>query len=339
MEIAVILGTGRAGITKVPIPEPKEDWALVKVHVAPMCTEYKEFVAGQRNAVLGHEAVGEVVALAQPGRAKIGDRVVVMPTWPCGKCSLCAKGEYIYCRSPYDYNKFADTTIGAPAMAQYILKPTWLLPSIPQEVSYERASLALCALGPTFGAMQSMATASFDTVMITGAGPVGLGGIVNARYRGARVIVVDGEPWRQGKSVELGAELVLDPRDPDRIDKVLDFTKGNGVDMSLECSGVVDAQRLCIDVTRRRGQVAFVGESMQSLSVTVSPDLIRKGLTLFGSWHYSLSDFPRIMQVIQGSPSVDSLISHVFPLSRIQEAFETCVSLERAKVLLKPWGE
>ena len=66
-------------------------------------------------------------------------------------------------------------------------------------------------------------------------------------------------------------------------------------------------------------------------------DLIRKGLTLHGSWHYNLNLFPRVMQVIQRSPAVERLVSHVLPLRRIQEALELSAAGESAKILLKPW--
>jgi len=100
---------------------------------------------------------------------------------------------------------------------------------------------------------------------------------------------------------------------------------------------VVSAQRFCIDAVRRKGKVAFVGECMQDLNIKVSPDMIRKGLTLIGAWHYNISLFPKIMQVIQQSPSVRHLISHVFPLSDIQKAFEVSASNQCAKIILKPW--
>src|ERR1051326_1036994 len=99
MKKAVILGDRKPGRVEVPDPQPKEDWAVVKVHVAPMCTEYKSFVSGQKVEQLGHEAAGEVVAVAQPGRVRLGDRVVVMPVYPCGKCPLCISGDYIHCES------------------------------------------------------------------------------------------------------------------------------------------------------------------------------------------------------------------------------------------------
>jgi len=184
---------------------------------------------------------------------------------------------------------------------------------------------------------------AFDTVLITGLGPVGLGGVVNARFRGARVIGVESVAWRAERASQMGAEAVLDPRDDDvamrtsSVERIKALTDGRGVDCALDCSGSVQAERLCIDATRRKGRVAFVGECGDELAVRISPDMIRKGLTVIGSWHYNLNDFPLIMKVIQESPQIDLLISHVLPMSRIQEAFEISASHECAKIILKPW--
>src|SRR5438874_1162738 len=83
---AVVVGERQAGVVEAPTPEAKGDWGLVKVHVVPMCTEYKAFLSGQKSEFLGHEAAGEVVAVDQPGRVKVGDRVVAMPLAGCGSC-------------------------------------------------------------------------------------------------------------------------------------------------------------------------------------------------------------------------------------------------------------
>lgn len=337
MKKAVILGERRAALVDVPTPEPKENWVLVKVHAAPMCTEYKRFLSGGRVEYLGHEAAGEVVAVAQPCRVRVGDRVVVMPQYPCGKCALCIAGDYIHCEQNYDFAAFVGSGEGRATMAQYLLKPDWLLPPIPEDLSYEQASLACCALGPSFGAFDRMGLDAFDTVLITGAGPVGLGAVVNAAYRGARIIVVEAVPYRVERAKALGAEIVLDPQDPDLVVKIKDLTDGVGVDKALDCSGTVQAHRTCIEATRRRGQVAFVGECSAETIIRVSPDLIRKGLTAHGSWHYNLSLFPKIIQVIQKSPVVNQLVSHVLPMSRIQEAMELSASHQCAKIILKPW--
>jgi len=334
---AAITGTRKAELVEVPAPHAKEDWALVKIHATPMCTEYKAFVAGHESAYLGHEAAGEVVEIAQPGHVEVGDRVVVMPQWPCGKCALCIAGDYIHCQNNYDYAAFAGTPEGRATYAQYLLKPSWLLCKIPEDMSYEMASLALCGLGPSFGAFEQMQVDAFDTVLITGLGAVGLGGVVNAKFRGAFVIGVESIPYRVERAKMLGADVVIDPTDETALEQVLRLTDGLGVGKALDCSGVVAAQRFCIDATRRKGEVTFVGECGEELGIRVSPDMIRKGLTIRGSWHYNLSLYPKIVQVIQESPVVDQLISHVLPMSQIQEAFELSASHQCAKIILKPW--
>jgi threonine dehydrogenase-like Zn-dependent dehydrogenase len=204
-------------------------------------------------------------------------------------------------------------------------------------MSYEHASLACCALGPSFGAFQEMGLNAFDTVLITGAGPVGLGAVVNARFRGARVIVVESVPFRVERAGELGAEEVLDPSDPELAPKIKELTGGRGADCALDCSGVVAAQRVCIEATRRRGRVAFIGECSDELPIRVSDDMIRKGLRIVGSWHFNMKDVPLVMRVIRESPGTGQLISHVLPMSKIQEAFEQSAGHETAKVILKPW--
>ena len=337
MKKAVIFGERRAGLVDVPDPQPKEDWVVVRIHAAPMCAEYKAFVAGRPNEYLGHEAAGEVVAVAQPGRVKVGDRVVVMPQYPCGKCALCVSGDYIHCEHSFDFAEFAGTREGSATYAQYVLKPDWLLPAIPDGISYEHASLACCALGPSFGAFQTMGLSAFDTVLVAGLGPVGLGAVVNARFLGARVIAVESIPYRARRAQQMGVAEVLDPLDEGIVQRIRELTDGRGADCALDCSGTVAAERLCVDATRRKGKVAFVGECYEELSIRVSPDLIRKGLTVVGSWHYNLRHFPTIMKVVQESPLVDLLISHVVPLSEIQAAFELSASHQTAKVILRPW--
>ena len=123
------------------------------------------------------------------------------------------------------------------------------------------------------------------------------------------------------------------------VDQIRDLTTdGRGVDFALDCSGNVQAHRLCIDSTRRRGTIAFVGQSGRNDTVIhVSPDLIGKGLRLAGAWHYNLNQFPELMKVIEGSTLLDLLISNIYPMSQIQQAFETSVSHESSKIILKPW--
>ncbi|MBI3831855.1 MAG: zinc-binding dehydrogenase [Planctomycetes bacterium] len=333
---AAILGERKAGLLEVPDPKPKENWVVVKVHAAPMCAEYKGFLKGWESTCLGHEAAGEVVAVAQPCRVKVGDRVVVMPQYACGKCALCVSGEYIHCQQGKGVKEFTGSPEGEATMAQYLLKPDWLLPKIPDGVSYEHGALACCALGPSYGAFRRMNVRATDTVLITGIGPVGLGAVVNARYLGAKVLAAEFAPERVKRAQEMGA-TVVDPRDAKATDKIRELTGGVGVDCALDCAGNIHAERLCIDATRRKGQVTYVGECQEELKIRVSDDLIRKGLTVSGSWHYNMAWVPEIMQVIQKSPLLEKLVTNVIPMSRIQEAFETSASQQGGKIILKPW--
>jgi L-iditol 2-dehydrogenase len=338
MKKAVILGERQGGVVDAPDPKPVENWVMVKVHTAPMCTEYKNFLSGKPNVSLGHEASGEVVDVAQPCRVKPGDRVVVMPQYPCGVCPLCVQGEYIHCQHLVNVEAFTGSPEGRATMAQFLLKPDWLLPQIPDGVSYDHGALACCGLGPTFGAFERMGVEVFDTVLITGLGPVGLGGIINAKHRGARVIAVESHPYRSQLAKDIGADVVINPKDADVLKQILDVTHGVGVDKAVDCSGVVSAHRLCIDAVRRRGQVAFVGECSDETPIKISPDMIRKGIVLIGSWHYNLKDVPKLMQVVQkNGTKLDRLISHRFSLSQVQDAWTLQATGNCAKVLLKPW--
>ena len=129
MRKVAVLGERRAAIVEAADPAPVGNWVVVKVHAAPMCAEYKAFVIGNRAAVLGHEAAGEVVAVAQIGRVGVGDRVVAMPLYGCGRCALCADGDYIYCQQQPDFAAVTGQAEGRSTMAQYILKQDWLLPT------------------------------------------------------------------------------------------------------------------------------------------------------------------------------------------------------------------
>ncbi|WP_274652092.1 zinc-dependent alcohol dehydrogenase [Paenibacillus humicola] len=329
MKKAAIVGPRMAELVERPIPKPQGREVLIKVHVAPMCTEYKAFLEGKPHDCLGHEAVGEVVETAQEGGLfKVGDRVVAMPLSGCGECELCLAGDYIHCLS----NPMMDS-----AMAQYIVKPEVCLRKIPDDLSYEQAALACCGLGASFGAIRKLGVSAYDTLLVTGLGPVGLGAVINAKFCGAVVIGVESNPYRIETARRLGIDAVIDPRDAEALAKIAELTGGKGPDYAVDCSGVPAAHRLCIDAVKRKGKVAFVGESHNETPIVISRDMIRKGIHLIGSWHYNLNDFPLLMNVIRRSRMTESFVSHVFPMSRIQEALETSVSQQCAKIMLKPW--
>lgn len=343
MKKVVITGERQAELVEMPIPKPVGNWVLLKVHVVPMCTEYKAWLHGPRKPgsrinALGHEGVGEVVEVAQPCGLEVGDRVVINMPGGCGRCIYCRAGFFLQCIDRINYAEFTGETEPTGSFAQYRLGDAWSLPKIPDGISFKHGAMAWCGLGPTFGAMQTARVDSYDTLLITGAGPVGQGGVVNAKYRGARVIVAELEPWRKERVKQLGADAVVDPRDEDVLDQIRGMTGGLGVTAAIDCSGVVAAQRLCVDATRPHGRVCFVGECGEPMPLTISPDMIRKSLRLIGQWHYSLADVEKMMRIISDSgDKLEILISHQFPMSQVQEAFATSASRQCGKIVLDPW--
>ena len=334
---AIITGERQSDIVSANVPEPKGDWVVVKVHASAMCTEYKAWLDGSKKDWIGLEGAGEVVAFAGELPFKIGDRVVVMPQLPCNRCDICLAGDFCYCEDDLDHSLIFGSSDGRGTFSHYVIKPHWQLLPIPEKVSYESATMAIDGIGASFGGMQAIGVSAFDTVLITGLGPVGLGGIINAKYRGARVIAIEPSDWRRSLGAQLGAEIINLSSGKDILSEIIDITNGKGVDCAVDCSGTVQGQRLCIDSVRRRGRVSFVGGSSKELTITVSRDMIRKGLHMQGNWLYNRADYKSVMRVIEDSPLIEKLVSHVMPMSKIQEGFSLLAAGEAAKIVLNPW--
>ena len=337
MKVATITGDRLAAVIDRPDPAPAADFVVVKVLTAPMCTEFKGFPGEHVSTGLGHEAAGEVVAVDKAGPVDVVDRVVVQPQTTCGRCDLCRSGDYIHCQTRVDAAAVTGCVSPMATMAQYTLRQAALLTPIPAEMSVDHASMALCGLGPAFGAIQRMGPAAGETILISGLGPVGLGGVIVASHRGARVIGVEPHPYRADLARRLGAEAVVDPSDDDALERVRELTGGTGPDMALDCTAVPEAMRFCIDAVRRRGQVAFVGWG-GGVELVGPTDITVKGLAIHGSWHYNLHDAPRLLDIIAAAgEKIDTVVTHTFPLGRIGEAFELQLTGKCGKVLLHPW--
>lgn len=344
MRTVQIEGRRQCRLIDKPVPSIRGSYALLKVHVAPMCNEYvayEDLVFLERNRPdsLGHEMAGEVVAAAPDSAVREGERVVALCGFPCGRCGPCLRGYYAHCVQTEDPRAVCGSESGECSFAQYAIKPDWLLVPIPSSLSYEHASMACCGLGPTFGAMERMGVDAFGTVLITGLGAVGLGGVINAKFRGAQVIGVVRSPYRARLARELGCDIVIDPSDDDPAEAVRELTGGRGVDFALECSGQRAYQRLAVDSVGRLGSVAFLAEPGE-LVVRVDADLVQKGVTLFGSLDINRASAERLLRMIAAIPEqIDTFITHRYSLAEIGAAFERQIARECGKIVLHPWRE
>ena len=335
MKVAAITGTRSCALVERPEPRIKANFVKIKIMAAPMCTEWHAYRDGHATETIGHEAAGEVVEVAQPGRVKAGDRVVVMPQNPCGTCSLCLSGEYIHCAHGIDPHKICDSPPGRATCAQFCIQQDWMLMPIPAGMSYDHASMACCGLGPTFNACEMMQVDRFDTVLVAGLGPVGLGAVVNARYRGARVLAFESNPYRVALAAKMGVAAVIDPADKDAVQKINDLTDGHGADKSIETSSAQDAPAMLVKATRRKGQIASVGWG----GPVMMNQIVGRGQTVHGAWHWRHQEHAgRMLATIAGSADLlDMHITHTFPMSRVGDAFELQLTGQCGKIILRPW--
>jgi threonine dehydrogenase-like Zn-dependent dehydrogenase len=302
-----IAGPRQALVSERPNPQASGDIVKVEVLVAPMCTEWQSWRAGKASCELGHEAVGVVVDAAQSRRLRTGDRVVVMPHAGCGTCPACRAGEHIHCTAQRDLLAETGSASGIGCYAQYLLKPDYLLYPVPPDIETDHAAMALCALGPSFTAMERMQLIGADTVLVSGCGAVGL-----------------------------GAEHVLDPRAPDLIEQVQALTGGYGADAAIETSNNEAAPPVVLELVRARGRLAFVTWT-GSLPVN---RITGKGVDIFGSWHWNHDrSGERMMQRVRDArPLLDKLTTHRFALADVAEAFALQETGKCGKVLLYPAG-
>lgn len=336
MKVVAITGKLQGGVVERPDPMIRGEFVKVKIHAAPMCTEFGAYREGHATDCLGHEAAGEVVEVAQLGSVAVGDRVVVMPQYACGKCRFCLSGEHIHCQHQIDPYAVCNSKTGRATYAQFCIKQDWLLVPIPKDISYDHAGMACCGLGPTFNAMQSMNVNAFDTVLVSGLGAVGLGAVVNARTRGARVLALEGNPYRAALAKSMGVEAVLDPKDKDVLQHIRDLTGGLGADKCVETSSAEEAPGLLVDATRAKGHVSSVGWG----GPMTARSIVGRGLTVHGAWHWNhFRDTDAMFGTIRkGKALLEKMITHVFPMERVQDAWELQLRGECGKIVLHPWA-
>ncbi|HZQ90350.1 MAG TPA: L-threonine 3-dehydrogenase [Terriglobales bacterium] len=274
-----------AEVRQVPVPEIGPGEVLVKVNVASICGTdlhiYNWDSWAQRRIhpplIPGHEFCGTVAAVGREvTTVKAGDFVSAEMHVACGKCVQCRIGEAHICQNVKIIGVDANG-----AFAEYVAIPEsniWKLdPAIPPEY----ASI-LDPLGNAVHAVLAGEIAA-RSVVITGAGPIGLFSIAVARAVGATtVIAVEVNEHRRKIAKQMKADYVLDPAKDDVKSAVLDVTGGAGADVVLEMAGHPDAIRTAFDVVRRGGRVSLLGLTSRPISLNFSEDIIFKGITIQG---------------------------------------------------------
>jgi len=326
----------------VPDPEPASHEVLIRVKAAGLCGTDVHMWEGTNQEgtfpfIPGHEWSGEVVEVGKDVKmVSKGDRVVAEVPIPCRICDNCKDGmEPNMCP---DFELYGFSWENPGGMAEYTLAREERLFKIPDNVSYEEASLVEPVSVAYHGVWGSGGGAApHDRVIVFGAGPIGLFAMLSCKASGAHVIVVEPQPFRRNMARDLGADVILDPMDGNLVEQVLDHTGGRGATMVLECSGSNGALVATLDVIGKQGRIVLIGQSAgRKIPIEIGKAIFER-TTIVGS-SGSPYFFPKTL-AFMSRRLVDLMpvVTHRFPLSEILDAFELGKSgADCAKILVLP---
>lgn len=306
-KVAAMAGPEKFEIKQFDLPTPAPGATLLKVRRANVCGSdihmFHYNSPALRESVLGHELVAEIAALGSGVTkdnaglpVKVGDRVSPVYYVTCRKCARCLNGEFGMCenslrewsRNPEEAPHF----FGAFGTHYYLNEDQYFY-KVPDELSDEVVAGANCGLSQMVFALDKTQLTAGSTLVIQGAGGLGLYAAAVANERGARVIVIEGVPDRIELAQKFGAAEVVDMNEYSssdaRIARIQELTNGQGADIVLEVTGVAAAFTESINLARVGGEIVSVGNLNvgEGFEVTLSPGLVtRKNLRIYGVLRY-----------------------------------------------------
>jgi threonine dehydrogenase-like Zn-dependent dehydrogenase len=268
----------------------------------------------------GHEPCG-VVAARGPGvserEAPTGQRVMDHHYSGCGVCRHCRVGWSQLCRA--GITVYGVTAHGGHA--DYLKVPARTLVPLPEELSFAEGAAVACGTGTAYGALKRMNMNGGDTLAVFGQGPVGLSATVIGVAMGARVIAVETSPERMKLAEEFGADAVINAAQDDPVEALKELTRGVGVDLALDCTGAAAARRAAVRCVTTWGTACYVGEG-GDVTLDVSPDLLRRQVTLIGSWTFSAMGMQECAEFIASKRiPLERIFSDRWRLEQAAEAY------------------
>ncbi len=326
-------------VKSVPKPTPGKGEVLIAVRHAGVCgtdlhiADWDPWAQGRIKPpiVVGHEFAGEIQGLGDGVTGlRIGQLVTAEGHIVCGHCLQCRTGNSHICKNTRIIGVDRDG-----AFAEYIVMPTTnvlTLSGIPTEVG--------AIMDPMGNAFHTVLTAEIpgSTVFIVGCGPIGCFAVGIARAAGAtKVIASDVNPKRLALAEKMGANVVINAAKEDVVRTVITETDGEGADVVCEMSGVPSALHQAFASVRLGGRVQLLGIPKGDVPINFADEIIFKGITLYGvigrrmyqTWH-QMRRF-----LIGGQFDPRPVITHKFPLAKIDEALAVIRSGDAGKVILE----
>jgi len=336
MKAQVFRGINQLSYEELPVPTLLSDEVLVQVRVVGLCqSDIKKicYPLYEPPRIFGHETTGVVAAVgAAVTGIEVGQRVAVMHHIPCMRCAYCLNENFSMCEIYKNISTTSGFTPSGGGFAEYVKVPGHIVRNgglipIPERVSFEVASF----VEPTNCCLKAVKKAQItpgQTVLVTGAGPIGLMFIMLVKYFGARAIATDLLPSRIAKALSLGAEAAFDPRDPDLIDKVQALTNGIGVDTTLLAVPSDKAFFQALDCTRKGGKILFFAEFPDQVEIPINPNILyRREIDLMGSYSSSFRLQSLATDIVFNQRiDVEALISDRYQLQDLPKAVAVAIA-------------
>jgi 2-desacetyl-2-hydroxyethyl bacteriochlorophyllide A dehydrogenase len=318
----VIQSPGNIVIEERPEPEITHDHEVkIKVNRVGICGSDMHIVHGtyplaKYPMTLGHEVTGEIVATGGSVKSvKAGDHVVVNPTIACGECYPCRKNRPNICENLSVYGIHQNG-----GMQEYIVLSESRVDKLDSDVSWNDAVLTE-PLSIGAQAIWRGAVEENDTVLIQGAGPIGLSILLNAKLAGAKCLITDINESRLQFAKTLGADAVLNVLEENLVDFINEWTDGEGVNVSIDAVCLPKTFELGVQCTSAGGRVVVLGFDETPASIPQLP-ITKKELNVVGS-RLQTNQFPKVIAKLNDSSyKTDGIVSHEYPLSDVLKAFE-----------------
>ena len=326
MKVAMYYSSEDVRIEDMPKPKIGADEILVEMRACGICgSDLMEWYLKNRvPIVLGHEPTGVVARVGeQVNGFKVGDRVFVHHHAACLVCHFCVHGDYTMCE------KFGRTHIQPGGFSEYFRVPAPNLEidtlKIPDSLSFEDATL-IEPIGCCMRALRKCNIQTGDTVAIIGAGPSGIVHLLLSKCFGAgQVVVSDLIDYRLVAARGFGADFTVNPREESLIEKVKEVTDGRGADLVVVTAPNLEALTDGIKVCRRGGTVCLFAPVQPEEQAKISPHrLFFSEISVVPSYSTSHVETRMALRMLSsGRINVEGLITHVFPLGRITDAYKT----------------
>ncbi|MEW6756005.1 MAG: zinc-binding dehydrogenase [Candidatus Latescibacterota bacterium] len=380
VQAAVMLGPGRMEVRQFPLPPLADGAALLRVEMCGICGTDKHTWRGETlqyagtatqsrtpfPIIPGHEVVGILEEIDDRRGPRLdfdgrplhaGDRVVLCPDVVCGSCYACRHTfAYPWCERLRGYGNSISAALpphlfGGWAEYLYVL-PEAFLYRVPESLPPRVAVMAeLMAVSYNLDKVKELFTmagegfATEDTVVVQGAGPMGICHIVKARVMGAgQIVAIDPSAYRLALARQFGADHVLDlsrTTAAERLDYVRGLTQGRGADLVAECAGVAQAVPEGLEMVRRGGVYVEAGNFVDTGEVALNPHrhFCARNIRLIGMTNHPFTGYVPSLGLLQrhaGRFPFASFVTHEYPVARAEEALLRSCEPDCLKVVIAP---